>query len=407
MSTAMLGGESGRSDRSQVRAAEQDDRSVWQAARGEHAHVPAGFMQSIAVVEMAGQVEGDLAETLRTLAAQATGVAAARRLRLAEEATRGAQAAARTSERMREHARRWAEHADVVEVHQAVDYAATVLACVARAENEVATVLKALDSRAGPDRAARWQLAAKASVAARHARDLAQALHQLAKPEEARTQPRQAPAADTADHPVLLEASRHQRRAEIDRRLAELRQASPKMPGDGPAPRAAGEAQRDLQEAVAHLLEIRQHVEEAVRGAASAHDRAARALERSADAGISDATEHQRMAAAHRAAAKADRQRAQEIRDQVIEPQPSDSQINAAGPASAPESVSVSRVSCRSVRLSPWPVRAKRPTTNDTTDRCLHSGMLRKRIGLDAEGSDSLRAHRTRAVVNHSSPPWV
>jgi hypothetical protein len=66
----MLGGEPGRGDRSQVRAAEQDDRSVWQAVRGEHAHRPAGVMQSIAVVKMAGQVEEDLAETLRTLAAQ-------------------------------------------------------------------------------------------------------------------------------------------------------------------------------------------------------------------------------------------------------------------------------------------------------------------------------------------------
>jgi hypothetical protein len=221
----MPGGEPGRSDRSQVRAAEQDGRSVWQAVRGEPARMPAGFRQSIAVVEMADQVEENLAETLRALAAHATGAAAARQLRLAGEATRGAQAAARTSERMREHARRWAEHADVVEVHQAVDHAAAVLASVARAENEVADVLKALDSRTGPDRAARRQLAAEASAAARHSRDLAQALHQLAESEVARTQSGQASAAGTAEGPVLPEASRHQRLAEIDRRLAELRQA--------------------------------------------------------------------------------------------------------------------------------------------------------------------------------------
>ena len=223
---------------------------------------------------------------------------------------------------MREHARRWAEHADVVEVHQAVDHAATVLAYVARAESEVAGALKALGSRAGPDRAARRQLAAEASVAARHARDLEQALHQLAESEVARTQPGRAPAADTADRPVLPEASRHQPLAEIDRRLADLRQARLKMPGGGPESRAAGEAQPHLHEAVAHLLEVRQLVEEAVCGAASAHDRTARAVERSAGARIGDATEYQRLAAVHRAAAKADRQRAREIRDQVIKPLP-------------------------------------------------------------------------------------
>jgi hypothetical protein len=276
----------------------------------------ADVAQSIAVVEMAGQVEDDLAETLHAMAAHATGEAAARRLRLAEDATQGARAAARIGERLREQARRWTEHADMVRLNQAVDHAARVLVQLAREENEAADTLKALDRPNGSDRAARRQLAAEASAAARHARDLAQALRELAKTEMAGTQSGGPSAADPPDCPVLPETSRYQRRlAEIDRRLAELSQVSPKMPGDAPVPQAARDAEQHLQQAVDHMLAARQLAEEGARRAASAHDRVAMALERSVEARIGNVAERKRMAAFHRDAATADRRRAQEIHD--------------------------------------------------------------------------------------------
>jgi len=194
----------------------------------------ADFTRSIAVVETVRQVEEDVAETLRTLAAQAKGAVAARRLRLAEDAARGAQAAAEHGERLRQQARWWAEQ---------------------------------------------------------------------------------------AGGGVPLKSALRQRLADIDRRLAELRLAGPKPPGDDPAARVvrdaqrcAQEAQRHCQDAVTHLLQAQQLAAEVLDRSASAHDRAAEANARSAGAGIGDVAEHNRMAAFHRAAAGADRQRAQEAR---------------------------------------------------------------------------------------------
>jgi hypothetical protein len=107
----------------------------------------------------------------------------------------------------------------------------------------------------------------------------------------------------TVDSSALLESSRHQRLADIDRRLAELRQTRPEVPGDDPAPQAgrdaqwcAREARRHWQESVAHLQQTRQLTAEALCWAAHAHDRAAWANERSARAGIGDVAEHNRMA---------------------------------------------------------------------------------------------------------------
>src|SRR5262249_37708571 len=97
--------------RLRVWAAEEDDHSAGRAWRGGEALTLDDFTRSIAVAATLSQVEEDLAETLRTMAAQAKGTVAARRLRLAEDAERGAQAAAEYGERLRQQARRGAEHA--------------------------------------------------------------------------------------------------------------------------------------------------------------------------------------------------------------------------------------------------------------------------------------------------------
>lgn len=191
----------------------------------------------IAVMETTGRVESDLAETLRAMAAKDRGAAAARRLRLAEDAAQGAQAAASASDRLQEHARRWAVHADEAALRQALDHAATVLTDLARAENHIADILTTLASCDGSDLAARRQLlAAATSTCAQHARDLAQALRWLAQADAAKNQPKQPSAADTGPAQTRLRSSARARLADIDRRLAELRQARTTVPGDSPEP---------------------------------------------------------------------------------------------------------------------------------------------------------------------------
>jgi hypothetical protein len=281
------GGEPRHDDWPQVRAAEQDDRSARQARRGEHALTPADFTRLIAVTETTGRVESDLAETLRAMAAQGTGEARARRLRLAENADRGAQAAVKHSERLQQHARWWAEHADVAALDQALEHAGNVLADLARAEDDIADILTRLASRNGSDLAARRRrLATQASAAARRARDRAQALRQLATTDAATTHlPEREPVADTEGSLARLEPAGHQRPAKIGRRLAEPHQAAPERPGDDPAPQArwdvrgcAQEAPRYWQKSAAHLRQMRQRAVDALSGAAGAHDRAAEAL---------------------------------------------------------------------------------------------------------------------------------
>jgi hypothetical protein len=114
MKTAVLGGEprQGRSRRVQV--GEEYDRSAGQSCGGGHAPILADFTRSIALAETVRRVEEGLAGTLRAMAAQATGPVSARRLRLAEDAARGAQAAAEYGERLRQQALRWAGHAGMV-----------------------------------------------------------------------------------------------------------------------------------------------------------------------------------------------------------------------------------------------------------------------------------------------------
>src|SRR5215831_5915299 len=306
--------------RLRVWAAEEDDHSAGRAWRGGEALTLDDFTRSIAVAATLSQVEEDLAETLRTMAAQAKGTVAARRLRLAEDAERGAQAAAEHGEHLRQQARRWADHADVVALRHALDHAGTVLAGLARAEDDIADILTHLASRDGSDLSTQRQhLAAQAQAAGQHARDLAQAPHQLAETDAASTQP--APAPRTVGGGAALESALHQRLADIDRRLAELQLARPKPPGDDPPAQVMEDAQRRVRQAqqpsedgVAHLAQARQLAAEALDRSATAHDRAAEANARSAAAGIGDVAEHNRMAAFHRAAAQADRQRAQEAR---------------------------------------------------------------------------------------------
>lgn len=329
MATTGPGGEPRRSGRPQVRAADQDDRTARQAWRSEHVLTPAGFKRLIAVMETTARVESGLAETLHAMAAQDTGEAGARRLRLAEDAAQGAQAAVKHSERWQQHARWWAEHTDVAALDQALEQAGKALADLARAENGIADILTRLASRNGSDLAARRRrLAAQASAAARRARDRAQALRELATTDAATAHlPEQIPVADMESGLARLESAGHQRLAKADRRVAGPHRAAPERPGDDPAPQAgrdvpgfAQEASRYWQKPAARLRQMRQRALDALSRAAGAHDRAAEAHEGSVRAGIGDMAEHKRRAAFHRAAARASRQRAQEINDQAVAP---------------------------------------------------------------------------------------
>jgi len=266
MRTAVLGGELRQSRRQRVEASEEDDRSAVQAWREGYALTLNGFNRSIAVMEMAGRAEEDIAGTLRTIAAQAKGTVAVRRLRLAEDAVQGARAAAERGERLLQQARRWAEHADMVALRRAPDHAGTVLARTAEggAPLELAFHQRLADI---DRRLAELQLAG----------------------------PKQQPGDDPA----------------------------PRMTRD--AQQCAREAQRHCQDAVAHLLQARQLAAEALYRSASAHDRAAEANARSAGAGIGDVANHNRMAAFHRAAARANRQQAQQARSLSAQDRGSDS----------------------------------------------------------------------------------
>jgi hypothetical protein len=309
-----------------VSAAVEHDGSARPVRRRWLAFGLADFTRSIMLMEAIGRVEADLAKTLRAMAALDGGEAAARRLRLAEDAAKGAQVAAEKSEHLRRQARHWAERAGRVQVHQALDRAMTVLVEAHRAETDLAGTIEDLARYGDPDVAVRWRrTAAEASAAARQARDRAQVLRELARTDGSGAQTEGTPAADSADDPAPPVASRHLRLGEIDRSLSELRQTrSGPAGGDtaqamAQASRRAGQADRLLQASVAHSRQTRQLAENALRRAATAHDRAADANERSARTGIGDVAEHNRMAAVHRAAAEADRRQARELQSHVTE----------------------------------------------------------------------------------------
>jgi len=282
------------------------------------------LMQSIALLEASCRVESDLAQTLRAMAAHRHSEAEARLLRLAEDASRGARAAAKTSESLRQHARQREDHDDDLALRQALDHIAWVIAELARGANDITGILTALADANDPDLTARRrQLASGASSAAQHARDLAQTLHLLAQADGGKTESDGTSAANPATDRAPIQLSTPRRLPEVDQRLTELRQAKlTTEPGDrqdlsaGPeAVRRARLAYRHYEESVAHLREARQLSVAALDRAASAHDRAAEAYARSARAGIGDVAEHRRMAAFHEAAANADRQKAEKISD--------------------------------------------------------------------------------------------
>src|SRR5215470_1877718 len=141
MSTAIDGAEPRPIGPPQMIGPEPDGPSARQESRGEQARALAELAQTIALVETACRTESDLARTLRAMAGHHRGEAAARRLRLAEDASRGARAAAQTSERLQQHARRRAEHDDEIALRQAQDHVARVVAELTRAENEIAVML--------------------------------------------------------------------------------------------------------------------------------------------------------------------------------------------------------------------------------------------------------------------------
>jgi len=326
MENAKVGGEPRHSGRSS--ALKAGKRSAGRPVHGEDALEQSYFTQSISLVEAVEQVENELAATLRVMAGQGEGAAVERRLKLAEDAAQGAQAAARVSDSLRQQASRRAEHAEATPPRWKLDHAAMVLANLAGAENTTASILTGLARRGDPDLAARCQhLAAEASAGAQRARVLAQSLRQLAASDAVRAVPDTTPAASTVDDGPPLEYVLDQRLADIGRRLAELRQAVPKPPpGEDQAPGLARDtpwrlqqADRHHEEAIAHLLQTQHLAAEAFCRAASAHDRTAKANARSAAAGVGDVAEHRRMAAFHRAAAKADRQKAQKLRDHAVD----------------------------------------------------------------------------------------
>lgn len=301
-----------------------EDRSAPQVPRDEGELALADFRQSIALVQTAGRIEHDLAETLRAMAREDNGVAAARRLRLADDAARAEQAAAETSERLRQRARWQAEQDDVIALSLVLEHAATLLLELAREENDVAGILSDLARGDRPELAPRRQhLAADASVAAKRAGELAYAL--LAEADTGAARPEEIAADSGVDPATSFGSALDQRLADLDRRIAELRQASQGRPSsDDPVHRSSEDVQWSVhqaelhcQQSAAHLLQTRQLAVEAFNRAASAHDRAADANARSAAAGIGDVAEHQKMTQFHRTAARADRQRAQELREKA------------------------------------------------------------------------------------------
>jgi len=327
MGSVAVGDEARQNDPNRSSAQEAGNRSGEQARPGEDGLTQADLTRSIALVRTVGQVESDLAGTLRAVAADDKGPAAERRLTLADDAARGAQRAAKVGERLQERARRWAEHSDSAAPRQVIARAAALLRALADAQNDISSILTGLAQGAGPDLPAQCQqLAAQASTAAQRARDLAQDVQRLAEPEAVKIQTGGSRVAnDKADDGSTLESMLDQRLADISRRLAELRQTCAKpAPSDEPAEqqRLQGQwrvqqADRHHEESVTHLLQTRHQAVQAIHRAAAAHDRAAEAFARSAAAGVGDVAERQRMAAFHRAAAKADRQRAQETQDQA------------------------------------------------------------------------------------------
>lgn len=164
------------------------------ASKGEHrgsarpprqrgdVQFPAALRLTITLMQTAASSERDIAETLRDLAAQAEGETAARRLRLAEDAVQGAQAAEKHGESLEQLAERWDEHADVAKLHRLLARAGQALTELARTQQEIADTFARLAGRDGSALAQeRRRLATAAAAHARQARDQAGELRELIK----------------------------------------------------------------------------------------------------------------------------------------------------------------------------------------------------------------------------------
>jgi hypothetical protein len=162
--------------------AAEPSRSEWQSWRSQEAQIPPTVRVTMTLMETTASTERDIARTLQDMAAQDEGEAAARRRRLAEEAIQGARDADKRTEQLQQLARQWAEHAEVVTLHQLLAHAAQVLTDLARTEQGIADSFTSLASQDGSALAAqRRELAAAATAEARNARDRARDLRQLAR----------------------------------------------------------------------------------------------------------------------------------------------------------------------------------------------------------------------------------
>lgn len=139
-----------------------------------------GLAWTISLMDQTSEIETSIAETLRALAESGGSQAAARRLGLAEAATKAAQTAAEHGERLRRVVGQLAGHAEVAALRRSLDHADQLLADLARTENDIAGMLTGLADRGDPDRAARLrQPIQEALAAAQQAEDQARALRDL------------------------------------------------------------------------------------------------------------------------------------------------------------------------------------------------------------------------------------
>ncbi len=138
--------------------------------------------RTVALMEQAAGTERELAGTLQAMTAHNGSEAAARRLKLAQEANVGAKLAVARGERLLRVAARCAEHADVIRLHELLAHAGAVLADLARTQQQIAATLTHLASRDDPELAAeRLRAADQAALHAQRAREQIQALRQLAE----------------------------------------------------------------------------------------------------------------------------------------------------------------------------------------------------------------------------------
>jgi hypothetical protein len=158
------------------------ERGRHDGPRGEHPHMEADLARTVMLLETVARVERNVAQTLRAMATLNEGEFSARRLRLAEEAIRGAHAAIERSERLQSQAHRWHTHVEVVKLQHALHRAGGLLTDLAHAERDIADILTALASEDGTELSGqRQQLARQAMEAAQRAGDRAYALRELAE----------------------------------------------------------------------------------------------------------------------------------------------------------------------------------------------------------------------------------